>query len=331
MRRSGFTLIELLVVIAIIAILMALLIPAVQKVHAEAASRVACSNNLHQLGIAMHNYHGEVKKLPPGDFNDVNYGPSAVVALLPYVDQKAIRDLYIMTGVSGASPGTASNDVAGAIRLPLLLCPSDIHRNDSYQFGWNSYHMNYGTWVKANGWDGLFAPNFTAAGAKGNAGVRFKEVADGLSNTAAFAEVAMGLGNDASATGHRDPRVDCYEAASVGSTVSGAQSALLGMDWRTAGYAGGSSWSPPWSWRGYPWREGSIWRNGYTHLLPPNSPCWRANGDWFQLIAPPSSFHGGGANVLMADGSVRFVADDVGPDAWTAAGSKAGGETATLN
>jgi prepilin-type N-terminal cleavage/methylation domain-containing protein/prepilin-type processing-associated H-X9-DG protein len=327
-RRSGFTLIELLVVVAILAILMALLIPAVQKVR-EAASRAMCANNLKQLGIAMHNFHGQSKKLPSGDFNDVNYGPSAVVSLLPYVDQKAIRDLYIMTGVSGASPGTASNDIAGAIRIPLLICPSDIHRNDNYQFGWNSYHMNYGTWVKANGWDGLFAPNFVAAGAKGNAGVRFKEVADGLSNTAAFAEVAMGLGNDAGSGGRRDPRVDCYEASSLASTVTGARSTLTGMDWTTAGFAGG--WSPPWSWRGYPWREGSIWRNGYTHLLPPDSPCWRANGDWFQLVSPPSSFHGGGVNVLMGDGAVRFVGDDINPDAWTAAGSKAGGESLSLD
>ena len=228
--------------------------------------------------------------------------------------------------MSGASDGVAANDRVGAVRLPFLMCPSEIHRSNSYQFGWNNYHMNYGTWVGANGWDGVFAPNFIAiTGINGNAGVRFKEIKDGLSNTAAFAEVALGLGNDAG--GRRDPRVDCYEGTSLGSSIATARSTLLGMNWQTAKFADDPSWgSPPWSWRGYPWREGSVWRNGYTHLLPPNSPCWRANGDWWQLVSPPSSFHTGGATVLMADGGVRFVANDVNPDAWTAAGSKAGEE-----
>src|SRR5262249_42725894 len=154
----------------------------------------------------------------------------------------------------------------------ILVCPSEMHRNDSYAFGWNSYHMNYGTWVKANGWDGVFAPNFVAiTGVKGNAGVRFKEIKDGLSNTAGFAEVAFGLGADAGPTVSKDPRVDCYEGTTLDATVAGARSTLQGLDYKLAGYAGGPSYTggggtgAPWSWRGYPWREGSIWKGGYTH------------------------------------------------------------------
>ena len=331
MRRSAFTLVELLVVIAIIAILMALLIPAVQKVR-ESANRTRCGNNMHQLGIAMHNYVSVAKKLPAGSYNSADFGPSAILSLLPYIEQEQMRDDFNINANSSASSGNAGNDLVGAVRLMVLMCPSEIHLNDSYQFGWNNYHMNYGTWVGANGWDGVFAPNFNAANVNGNAGVRFKEIKDGLSNTAAFAEVARGLGNDASETGRRDPRVDCYEGTSLGASVTTARTTLLGMNIQTASFADDPAWGqPPWSFRGYPWREGSLWRNGYTHLLPPNSGCFRNNGDWWQLASSASSFHAAGVNVVMSDGAVRFVANDINPDAWTAAGSKAGEEPLSLD
>src|SRR5712692_3069036 len=86
---------------------------------------------------------------------------------------------------------------------------------------------------------------------------------------------------------------------------------------------------PPWRYRGYPWAEGNIWRGWYNHLLPPNSPCWRT-GDWWQLVSPASSFHTGGVNVLLADGSVRFIAESVSADVWHAAGTRAGGEALSL-
>src|SRR3954451_14593501 len=102
---------------------------------------------------------------------------------------------------------------------------------------------------------------------------------------------------------------------------------LKAMNWQTAQLAGPGWGGTGWRWRGYPWREGSIWRTGYTHLLPPNSPRWRAEGDWWQAVSTASSYHTGGVNVVMADGAVRFVNDSVNPDVWTAAGSRDGGET----
>jgi prepilin-type processing-associated H-X9-DG protein len=102
----------------------------------------------------------------------------------------------------------------------------------------------------------------------------------------------------------------------------------MAQNWQSAGLAGG--WSPPWRWRGYPWREGSIWRTGYTHLLPPNSACWRLNGDWWQISPSASSYHTGGVNVALVDGSVRFVSSNVDTAAWTAAGSRNGGEPISL-
>src|SRR6185437_13344319 len=102
-RRAGFTLIELLVVIAIIAILIALLVPAVQKVR-ETAARTQCTNNLKQLGLAMHNYHGAFKCLPSASYDpNGKYGPSAIAFLLPYVDQGVIADKMNLGLASGAS------------------------------------------------------------------------------------------------------------------------------------------------------------------------------------------------------------------------------------
>ncbi len=326
-NRAAFTLIELLVVIAIIAVLIALLVPAVQKVR-EAASRTTCSNQLKQLGLALHNYHDAYSELPTGSYRSAVFGPGPIVFLLPYIEQDSVYKLYNLESVSGASGGNAGNDLAAAIRIPLLICPSDIHDPKGYQFGWTNYHSNYGTWVVSKGWDGVFGPNFDAGGAKKLPAINFKQIRDGLSNTATFAEVANGRGSDS--VYPRDPRIDCFDFGSLtDKNISSARASLLAKDYKTANFA--DNWNPPWRWRGYPWREGSIWRTGYTHLLPPNMPCWRCNSDWWQLVTPASSFHGNGVNVVMADGAVRFVSSDVNPDAWTAAGSRFGEESQVLD
>ena len=325
LRARGFTLVELLVVIAIIGILVALLLPAVQSAR-ESARRMSCQNNLKQLGLAVQNYHDTFKVFPPGCLTQATFGPSATVYLLPFIEQKNIYDIYDPALHSGASEGT-TNDLPGKIRPKMFVCPSEAHKRQDTVLGWTNYHMNYGTYVYGTEvkWDGIFGPNFPVAGAQALGRVGMHDVIDGTSHTSAFGEVCNGP-----EPGIRmDRKTDCFEhSGSLSTTHATARQTLLANNWKTAGSAGG--WSPDWRWRGYPWREGSVWRGGFTHLLPPNSACWRTNGDWWQLVTPTTSFHANGSNVVFCDGSVHFTAENVDGATWEAIGSRNGGEAITL-
>jgi prepilin-type N-terminal cleavage/methylation domain-containing protein/prepilin-type processing-associated H-X9-DG protein len=339
-RPSGFTLVELLVVIAIIGILIALLLPAVQSAR-ESARRSQCTNNLKQWGLALHNYHDTYKYFPSGCLQSGTFGPSALVHLLPFVEQEALRDGYDDAATSGATFGVSTqNDAVAVLRLSILQCPTDPEKRFDTQMGWTNYHTNFGSWVRVAGWDGVFGPTFNAGGGTGigkvvsttpvpmGFGLRGNDIIDGTSNTAAFSEVCLPPRDSGGAPPL--PRTDCFEGGSPPTTSLGAaRAALEAMNWQTAGYPSG--WGPPpWRWRGYPWREGSVWRNGYTHLLPPNKPCWRPNNDWWQLVSPASSWHPGGVNAVLCDGSVRFVRESIAGTVWEAAGTRKGGESLVL-
>jgi len=316
---SAFTLIELLVVVAIIAVLIGLLLPAVQKVR-EAANRMSCANNLKQLGVALHNFEGTHGRLPSGSpqvFNTNSGYLSPQVQLLPYIEQDNTYRLFNLN----VGPFHPDNLPAARQRPKIFLCPTEVQRGETTAMGWTNYHANCGTWVYARGWDGVFGPDYVPPGTSLPAlkDVRLAEIKDGTSHTAAVAEVCHGPGTTGMPRGER---IDCFEfGAPPARDPAAARAAFLARDWRTPPIP----WNGEWRWRGYPWSEGTVWRGWYNHLLPPNRACWRPN-DWWLLVTPPSSYHAGGVNVLWCDGAVRFISETVDPDVWLAAGSRDGGE-----
>lgn len=300
--RPAFTLIELLVVIAIIAILIGLLVPAVQKVR-EAASRLHCTNNLKQLGLALHNHHDALKAFPQAR-NPWPLVHSSLARLLPYVEQDNLQKLVDFA----QPPSSAANIPASQMAVPLFLCPSDVGEGrvpGSFHGGTN-YVCNTGTGTVGFGLiasgDGVFTQ--TPMG--------YRDLADGASNTAAFSETLLGNG-----------------IASVGLVPSNAQREVLevpgGSD-PTPGAcaAAAGAWSGQ---RSAKWIDGHYGNTLYNHFFPPNPPEWDCgNGSHNKGLSTARSTHPGGVNLLLCDGSVRFVTNGISLPTWRALATRAGGE-----
>ena len=197
-RRSAFTLIELLVVIAIIAILIGLLLPAVQKVRA-AAARTTCQNNLKQLGIALHNYEGAIDHFPCG--KDSN-GFSGVAYLLPYIEQQNIYNMINFT----VKESNAANDAARGSQIKILLCPADPVSSVPAGLAGTNYRLNYGYNILYSGIPSGVNANMPAADGPfwDNSAVRFEDITDGSSNTAAMSEKLKGDWSNAIVTERTD-------------------------------------------------------------------------------------------------------------------------------
>ena len=330
--RQAFTLIELLVVIAVIAVLIGMLLPAVQKVR-EAAARAKCQNNLKQLALALHNFQSAEGVYPPsmlapvGSTFSTNNGSWSVHGrILHYVEQgnagvkvnlEVAWDQQLATGV----PQT---------RIPVFICPSDI--NDRVRTNGGSpyvyphtYGFNFGTWLVYNpingtGGDGVFHPN---------ARYTPESIIDGLSNTLCAAEVKAFTPYMRN-TGDPGPAVPS-STSQVAAYAAGGQ-AKLGPN--TNDNTGHTEWP-----------DGRVHHSGVTTVFAPNTIVpFSFNGATYDIdynsrqegnsatqptyaAVTARSYHAAGiVNISLMDGSVRTVSKSVNLGTWRALGTRDGGE-----
>jgi prepilin-type N-terminal cleavage/methylation domain-containing protein/prepilin-type processing-associated H-X9-DG protein len=306
-RDRGFTLIELLVVIAIIAVLIALLLPAVQAAR-ETARRAQCTNNLKQIGLACHNYHEAVGALPGANMVFGTTGLSALSMLLPQLEQRAAFDAINFSLRYDAAENSTSRNAT----IAGFVCPSDASPPQPALGGRTNYMADMGSgivWQEAVGGNAaLPAPNGLF---HGNSSKRFAAVTDGLSNTGMFSERVLADGNNAVVS----KTADVFFSPMAPTTVDDAVAMCGAIDVSNLANQ-------------FPLFMGAPWLTGqhvFQHINPPNG---RSCGFFVtnRAVMPPSSMHPGGVNLLLADGSVRFLKDSVAPAPWRALGTIAGGE-----
>lgn len=327
-RHRGFSLIELLVVTGLISILLALTIPAVQAAR-EAARGAACSNNLRQIGLAIHAYHGQSNAFPPAATVSVNplYDGffSVQCRILPFMEQANLFNAINMRlgtyppetafglGLLSQSEVTAfeTNKTVSQSSLSTFLCPSDA---GAYSIAGSNYRGNTGVGPYggtsaeyADSGNGLF-PEIGF--------VTMARVPDGLSHTVAFSERVRGSGQPASPDAGRDLYPWRTFILSADDLLRQCRlTARPGSE--TFAYSG--RW---WFWTG---RERTL----YNHAQPPNGriPDCVAGGSRTAMgMATARSRHPGGVNVLMGDGSLRFVSEGIAGNVWRGLGTRNGAE-----
>jgi prepilin-type N-terminal cleavage/methylation domain-containing protein/prepilin-type processing-associated H-X9-DG protein len=346
-HRNAMTLIEVLVVIGIIGVLTAVLLPAVQSAR-EAMRRADCANRIKQLALAAHNYHAAFERLPmqgggtaePGGIRTVpdhasnHHRLSYAIALLPYLEQQTLYEQIAASGTFASAginfppmgPVPWYNFLPGSDPaayppwredLPTMRCPSDP------AIGGESGAINYaacmGDGIRQLGcaydrpqWRtaGDTAPvRFDDSSKRGLFAnwhaFRFRDCTDGLSNTLMFGEIAV-------SGGRRLVRTDTI--LGLDGIVDDPQICMQARDPANPRYYPPVARLEP---RGLRWADAAPTFSGFSTVLPPNSPSCAeipeqgAHANWFGGIFSAASYHDGGVNTAMADGSVRFITDSI--------------------
>ena len=328
-HRRAFTLVELLVVIAIIGILVGLLLPAVQAAR-EAARRMSCSNNVRQMGIAIHNYHGAFNRVPPGANHRtdvVSDSWSVQSRLLPFLEQSNLQNL-IDWNLSYAMQGNVAKT-----KVSTFLCPSEVNdrvRPDPQPNDPNfshyplNYAANMGEWF-------VYSPTTRGTGSGlfvVNGRKSFSNVTDGLSNTVAFAEIK----------GWTPYLRDGGNPSAMGATPPTAPSDIAGLGGSFKSNSGHTEWV-----------DSRAHQSGFTTTFRPNTKVpyidagivydidfnssreGKTTTKITYAAVTSRSYHTGGVQVGLADGSVRCLSESLSLPIWRALGTSSGGEVSQLD
>jgi len=328
-RRRAFTLIELLVVIAIIAVLIGLLLPAVQRVR-ESASRAKCMNNLKQFGLANHLYCSGNNERLPGVTSSSATAFSVPAKLLPYIEQQNLQNLIqfdqpLMVGSGGNQTVNPLQQNAAQTKLALMLCPSDDQNpisnyNGKGTLAAGNYVVSFGTGTGTTYDDSFENDGLFWQGSETSLNL----ITDGTSNTVMMSETLIGTGTDTTAAAPDNPKRQMAQASPmvrpVATAPGGVTPALT-----PALCASATIWHGD---RGISWIWGRLQRNGFNTYLKINdkTPDCKVHGKgWYAA----RSNHAGGVNVLFSDGSVRFVRESITLQTWQALSTRAGNEVAS--
>ena len=329
-RRSGFTLIELLVVIGIISILISLVLPAVQGAR-EAARRASCVNQLRQIGLALQTYHAAHDAYPNALYtrtlpNGWHYGGlySIQAHLLPYLEQATLHnsinfaigtwpeDTFKFAPTSEMAGYNRANDTARLTGLAIFLCPSDggafANTGNNYRACVGVGPANMTLAETPDSGNGMFPEIGTVTAA---------QVIDGLSHTVAFSERLRGSGRrDAF-----DPMRDLYSRQGLANNAD----QLLTACRASARFGSRDAYETCGRWWFWSGRERTLYNQAQT---PNGSVPDCSYGGFVPAIdmATARSNHPGGVNVLMGDGSVRFIAESVNVHVWRGLGTRNGRE-----